>query len=166
MYLSQKEVFMSHLPQECYQNNLFYFYYKGEKHNLITSKIIATRRYGAKGSRHIYFYLKDQNIVVDFSFQHEFKGFLRDDPENGGFVKFDANQLFNHLSPISFLSYLKDYQNYVFEISKRVLERKDLDEMLNEYERALNYDASIRHSSCRPFFISYKELYEIVSTTD
>ena len=164
MYLKQKEVSVSNLPQECNQNNLFYFYYKGERHNLITSKIIATKKYGSSGSRHIYFYLKDENIIVDFSFPNEFKGFSRDDPQKGGFLKFDANQLFNHLSPIPFLSYLKDYQDYAFEITKRILEKKDLNEILNEYERALNYDGSIRHSSCRPFFISYKELYEIVSS--
>jgi len=154
---------MSHLPQECYQNNLFYFYYEGSRHNLITSKIIATRKYGSRGSRHIYFYLKDPNIVVDFCFQNEFKGFLREGTKDDGFLKLNADKIFNPLSPISFLSYLKDYPNYVFEISKRKLDQKELSCILNEYEQALNYDGSIRHSSCRPFFVSYKELYEIVS---
>jgi len=153
------------LPQECSQNNLFYFYYKGDRYNLITSKIIATSVRGSSGSRSIYFYVKDPNIIVSFSFQNEFKGFLKEDPKKGGFIKFCANKIFNPLSPISFLSFLKDYEHYGFEITKKVLDKIELGTMIREYETALNYDGSIRHSSCRPFFVTYKELYDMYAST-
>ena len=166
MISKPRNVRFDNCVQEVRVSSFYDFYHRGERINLLNSKIIATRNYRDNGKEDyisIYFYLENFKMIVYLNVSKK----LNIDKEDGSrkfSVDLEKKGCFNSSSPIVLLSFLKEYERDYISVYKRVLNNYGVRSLFKEYEDQANSCYCAYNKSKYTFFKSYSELFEIVKS--